>query len=90
MSEKDIEKAVDAFRWVCGNHGACKRLDGTKYHSSCFDYDCKEHDYKCRDRICKRLRRFINILKEPDQDSYRINTIDTRTEQEAYDTDTTL
>ena len=73
MTGIELRRAIDAFKWTCPDHVACKRLDGTKYHDGCFAYDCKEHNYKCGDRICKRLRRFINILKEPEQDSYDEN-----------------
>lgn len=73
MTDKDFERIIDAFKWVCPHHVPCKRLDGTRYHSECFDHDCEKHKYKCGTRICKRLREFINILKEPEQDSYDSN-----------------
>lgn len=73
MTEKDFERAIDAFKWSCPHHTPCKRLDGTYYHSSCYDHDCEKHNYICGTRICKRLRKFINILKEPEQDSYETN-----------------
>ena len=85
MTDKDIKRAVDAFRWTCPYHTSCKRLDGTYFHYSCRDWDAKKYNYKCGTRICKRLRRFINILKQPEQDSYDLNGIDSITEKEAYD-----
>jgi hypothetical protein len=89
MTDKEIERAIDAYRWVCPYHAPCKRLDGTYYHHSCFEWGSDKYNYKCAPRICKRLRRFINILKQPEQDSYKINDIDSRTEKEAYDRQST-
>jgi len=73
MTDKDMERAIDAFRWACPDHFPCKRLDRTLYHDCCFAYDCKKRNYKCGKNVCKRLRKFINILKEPEQDSYEQN-----------------
>lgn len=65
MSPNDIEIAIKAFRFTCPYSTCCRHLDGTVSVDSCFYWDCKKHNYKCGDRICKRLREFINILKEP-------------------------
>lgn len=89
MTEKELERVIDAYRWVCPYHTPCKRLDGTYYHHSCFEWGSDKYNYKCVPRICKRLRRFINILKQPEQDSYKINDIDSRTEKEAYERQST-
>lgn len=65
MSQDDIAIAIKAFRFTCPHGTRCRHLDGTVSIVSCFGLECKKHDYKCGDRVCKRLREFINILKEP-------------------------
>lgn len=69
MSKKVIEldAAIEAFRFSCPNVTILTKLDGTKEPYSCFANDCKERDYRCKPNICPRLRKFINILKEPQQ-----------------------
>lgn len=67
MNKKDIERAVDAFRRNCPHNTLCKRLDGTITPNSCFEWDAKKHNYRCEGYICKRLRKYINQLKEPEQ-----------------------
>lgn len=67
MKQADIDRAVEAFRRCCPHSTPCKRLDGTTFVMNCWEWGSKEHGYKCENRICKRLRKFINILKEPEQ-----------------------
>ena len=62
----DLDRAIDAFRRTCPDSIELKHLDGTTEPYGCFGSKCKEHSYRC-DYICKRLRRFIDILKEPEQ-----------------------
>ena len=62
----DIDRAIDAFRRVCPHSIELKHLDGTTEPYECFGSKCKEHSYRCN-YICKGLRRFIDILKEPEQ-----------------------
>ena len=62
----DIDRAIDAFRRVCPHSIELKHLDGTTEPYECFGSKCKEHSYRCN-YICKSLRRFIDILKEPEQ-----------------------
>lgn len=68
MEQADIEKAIKAFRWTCPYNSILKRLDGTKEPYECFANDCKTRHYRCKGNVCHRLRRFINILKEPQQE----------------------
>lgn len=65
MTPEDIEVAIKAYRFTCPHGGRCRHLDGTVTASNCFGIDGRKHDYKCEGRICKRLREFVNILKEP-------------------------
>lgn len=67
MNEEDLKLSIQAFRWACPHRGISRHLDGTTSAYNCWDIDCKNHNYKCQDRICRRLRVFINILKEPKQ-----------------------
>lgn len=67
MNEQDLKLAISAFRRACPCRGLLRHLDGTTSTENCWDSDCDKHDYKCQDRICHRLRVFINILKEPKQ-----------------------
>lgn len=67
MENNEIKQAVEAYRRCCPSGATCKNLDGTTFVMECYANDCKEHNYKCGSRICKRLRKFINILKEPKQ-----------------------
>lgn len=62
----DIDKAIDAFRRTCPNSTILRHLDGTTEAYECFGLDCESHSYRCN-YICKRLRRFIDMLKEPEQ-----------------------
>jgi hypothetical protein len=62
----DIDKAIDAFRRTCPNSTELRHLDGTTEVYECFGLDCEKHSYRCN-YICKRLRKFISILKEPEQ-----------------------
>ena len=62
----ELYRAIDAFRRTCPDSIELKHLDGTTEPYACFGINCKEHSYRC-DYICKRLRRFIEILKEPEQ-----------------------
>ena len=62
----DIDRAIDAFRRTCPDSTELKYSDGTTEPFECFRAKCKEHSYRC-DYNCKRLRRFIDILKEPEQ-----------------------
>ena len=62
----DIDRAIDAFRRACPHSIELKHLDGTTEPYECFGSKCKEHSYRCN-YICKSLRRFIDILKEPEQ-----------------------
>ena len=61
MKKIDLDRAIEAFRWACPNNSVLKKLDGTKEVHECFASDCKKR------KICPRLRKFINILKEPEQ-----------------------
>ena len=67
MKQADIDRAVDAFRRCCPYNSILIQIDRTTIPYNCWEGDCKKHDYKCKGRICKRLRKFINILKEPEQ-----------------------
>lgn len=62
----DIDRAIDAFRRTCPDSAEIKYLDGTTEPYECFGSKCEEHSYRCN-YVCKRLRRFIDILKEPEQ-----------------------
>ena len=63
----DLDRAIEAFRWVCPNKSVLKKIDGTKEVYECFAQDCEKREYRCKGNICPRLRKFINILKEPEQ-----------------------
>lgn len=63
----DLDRAIEAFRWACPNNSILKKLDGTKEVYECFAGDCEKRHYRCKGNICPRLRKFINILKEPEQ-----------------------
>lgn len=63
----DLDRAIEAFRWACPNNSVLKKLDGTKEVYECFAWDCEKRKYRCKGNICPRLRKFINILKEPEQ-----------------------
>lgn len=63
----DLDRAIEAFRWACPNNSVLKKLDGTKEVYECFALDCEKRKYRCKGNICPRLRKFINILKEPEQ-----------------------
>ncbi len=67
MKKTDIDRAVEAFRWACPDSTILTRLDRTKEVFECFAVDCKKRKYQCKGNICPRLRKFINILKEPQQ-----------------------
>ena len=67
MKQTDIDKAVEAFRWACPYSSPLIHLDRTKSAYNCWEYGSEKHNYKCGSHICKRLRKFINILKEPEQ-----------------------
>jgi len=69
MKKEDIEKAVFAFRYACPYSSLLKHFDGNKEPHNCWEWKSELHDYTCKGFICKRLREFINILKEPEQDS---------------------
>ncbi len=66
MKTHFLEDIIFAFKWSCEHQHPCKRLDGTYYIDSCFANDCKNRNYKC-DGSCKKLREFIQILKQPKQ-----------------------
>lgn len=66
MNKEDIQKAALAFRYACEHNTILKRLDGTKEVYECFVPDCKERKYQC-DGSCKKMKMFIEILKEPKQ-----------------------
>lgn len=63
----DLDRAIEAFRWACHSSSILKHLDGTKEAYGCFAGDCEKRHYRCKGNICPRLRKFINILKEPEQ-----------------------
>lgn len=63
----DLDRAIEAFRWACPNKSVLKKIDGTKEVYECFASDCENRKYRCKGNICPRLRKFINILKEPEQ-----------------------
>lgn len=67
MTKEDIERAIEAYRWSCPNNSVLKKRDGTKEVYECFALDCEKRKYRCKGNICPRLRKFINILKEPKQ-----------------------
>ena len=67
MKKIDLDRAIEAFRWACPNNSVLKKIDGTKEVYGCFAFDCKKRKYRCKGDICHRLRKFINILKEPEQ-----------------------
>lgn len=69
MKQEDIDLAIMAYRYSCPYSTLLKHLDGTKEPHSCWELNSKKHRYKCNGYICKGLRKFINILKEPKQDS---------------------
>jgi hypothetical protein len=69
MKQEDIDKAIMAYRYSCPDGTLLKYLDGTKEPHSCWEFNSKKHGYKCNGYMCKRLRKFVNILKEPTQDS---------------------
>lgn len=66
MTKEDIDKAIKAYRFSCPYVSSCKHLDGTITPDSCFALDCRERNYKCKGEICPNLRKFINILKDPE------------------------
>ena len=68
MTKQDIDRAIMAFRYSCPNSTLLRHLDGTKEPYNCWEWNSQEHGFKCNGYICKRLRQFINILKEPQQD----------------------
>lgn len=67
MTKQDIERAVEAYRWACPNNSILIHLDGIREVCECFAFDGKERNYRCEGNVCPRLRKFINILKEPEQ-----------------------
>ncbi|MFR4036322.1 MAG: hypothetical protein ACLTZT_00125 [Butyricimonas faecalis] len=64
MNKEDIQKAIFAFRFTCKYNSILKKLDGTSEVYECFAHDSEKRGYRC-DGTCKRLKRFIQILKEP-------------------------
>lgn len=66
MNKEDIQKAIFAFRYTCEHNSILTHLDGTQEVYECFAHDCKKGGYRC-DGTCRKLRRFIRILKEPKQ-----------------------
>lgn len=66
MNEEDIQKAIFAFMFTCEHNSILQKLDGTLEVYECFAHDCKKRGYRC-DGTCKKLKRFIQILKEPKQ-----------------------
>ena len=67
MENIDLDRAIEAFRLACPNKSLLKKLDGTKEVYECFASDSEKRKYRCKGNICPRLRKFINILKEPEQ-----------------------
>ena len=67
MKKIDLDRAIAAFRWTCPNKSVLKKIDGTKEVYECFAFDCNKRKYRCKGNICHSLRKFINILKEPEQ-----------------------
>lgn len=66
MNEEDIQKAIFAFKFTCEHNSILKKLDGTLEVYECFAYGSGKRKYRC-DGTCKKLKRFIQILKEPKQ-----------------------
>jgi hypothetical protein len=69
MKQEDIDKAIMAYRYSCTYSSLLKHFDGTKEPYNCWEFNSAKHGYKCRGYMCKNLRTFVNILKEPTQDS---------------------
>ena len=67
MRKEDIDRAVAAFRRACPYSSILKHLDGTTEPYNCWEWKSETHNYKCNGYICKKLRQFINQLKEPEQ-----------------------
>ena len=67
MKKIDLDRAIEAFRWACPNSTALKKLDGTKEVYECCASECEKRKYRCKGNICPCLRKFLNILQEPEQ-----------------------
>lgn len=64
-----IDKAIMAFRYSCPYSSKLRHLDGTYEPYNCWEWNSQKHDYKCNGYMCRNLKTFLNILKEPSQDT---------------------